>query len=523
MRELRNTFINTKRIPLILICFFSFFTAIALFMNGDDYIWYYSIEDSELVSLQTPNGRFFSNKVTVWLVHSFFFRMIFVTVTFAALLIVVGKLLDFRNVTNEVKYYLSVVLFIFIPHSTYAETVNWISGYTNYIFSILTVFIYLIFMFRCLFDNYEPKPYSAFLFGILSFVGGLCVEHITIYDVFLAIAFLILTSKKNKKSRLHAICYLIGALMSCFLMFCNSIYSDIYHSGDSIGNRYFEFEFADIMQNAYSSVVGHYTKDYWIAAVILTIAFTVLYFKKDFGKNAPKYLRVCMAICWLYSSYSVFTMCISDLRVFTPAMRTVAIETAFSFIYVVAIAYLIYVFIDKDGKIRSYLYLISTFLLTAPFLFISPATPRCFFANYMFWILLCGEILTAAIKTINPKHIERMKGITLAFAFCSVLLILTACLTNKYINTLRFDYIKEQVEDKKNRSIKLILLPYTEFHHDDLEDGLLTSSAAIGDIKYSDYILKYYDIELDKDQKYSESTVSPYAVSLLIALKPSYQ
>lgn len=496
--------------PYIFVLIFAVCSSLALFMNGDDYLWFYSVEDHDLDKWQTPNGRFFSNKVTIWLVRSFSFRTIFIALTFALFLIIMAKIFDLRNFLGSSKYYLTTIFFIFIPHATYSETVNWISGYTNYVFSMLMVFIYILFMFRCIFDKYAPKPYTSVFFFFIALVGGLCVEHVTIYNALLAFTLLILAFRMNIKSIPHAVAFLIGAAISCFLMFGNGIYSDIYSKGDDIGKRSFEVGFANIIQNAYSFIVVHYTKDFWLMPIVITIAFTILYLKKEFGEKIPKYLKSCMMICWLYSSYSIYTMCISDLRVFTPQMRTVALEAAFAFLYIVAIAYLVWVFLEKNSKIRAYIYLVSTLLLTGPFLFISPATARCFFANYMFWILFCGEVLTSAVKTIDEKNREKIRGFVFAFSFCSVFLILTACLTNKFINTLRFDYIKEQLNDEKSRKVDLLLLPYTEYNHDDLNDGLLNAGEGSDDFTYSKYILKYYGIETDPSQNYVESKVSAY-------------
>ena len=500
---------NKAFYPILLIVVFSLLSAFSLFMNGDDYFWYYIFENKELEAWVVANGRLFSNKITYWLVRSFAFRTIFVWISFAAFLILLGKLFDFKNVLGRYKYYLVLLFFVFIPHSTYAETVNWISGYTNYVFSMLCIFIYLSFVFKCFFKDYSPKIYSSFAFLILALIGGLCVEHVTIYNVFLAVAVLFIAFKLNKKCILHAVFFLVGTVVSCLIMFGNNNYSEI-KTEDSIGMRAYVFSYSDIMHNAFTYVVKHYTKDFWLISIILTLSFTFFYIKSDFNEKKPKYLNVCMAICWLYSAYSIFTMCISDFRAITPAMRVVALETAFSFIYVVAIAYLVYVFFDKNNRLRLYLYLISTFLLTAPFVFIKPATPRCFFANYMFWILLCGELLTAVIKSIDKRYTKKIGCFVCAFSLCSVFCVMTACLTNKHINTIRYDYIKEQLQGDKNRQIKLILLPYIEFHHDDLSSGLINSDDGSDKLSYSEFILKYYDIEVDKDKEYKEIKVSPY-------------
>lgn len=510
MKIIKDSFSKKQLIPYFFICLFALGSALSLFMNGDDYIWCYSDECPELSPWRFPNGRLFSNFVTKYLTRIFSFRIIFVFITFSLTLIFLGRLFDYHNITKSTKYYIASILFVFIPHGTYAETVNWISGYTNYVFSMLIIMIYIFFVFKCIFDGYIPKPYSAALILLISLCCGLCVEHVTIYCVILGAVTVILAFKKNKKVVLHTLAFLMGSVVSCFLMFGSSMYSDIYSNGDSLGGRAFHIGFENIMQNAYSYVFMHYTKDYWIISAAITVCFTVLYIKKDFTEKSPKYLKLCMVICWLYAAYSVFTMCVSDLRVFTPAMRVAAFETAFSFIYVVAIAYLIYVFLDKNGRIRAYFYMISTLLLTGPFLFISPVTPRCFLANYIFWILLCGEIFTAAIKDTDTKYTVKMRVGAFALAFCSVFLVMTACITNKYINELRYDYIKEQLQDKKNKQIRIILLPYTEFNYDDLQEGLIYTSPFMDDIRYADYIMKYYGIEIDKDIKYVEQKISPY-------------
>lgn len=43
--------------PYILVAVYAFVTALTLFMNGDDYIWYYLGTDDSIVGYQTPNGR----------------------------------------------------------------------------------------------------------------------------------------------------------------------------------------------------------------------------------------------------------------------------------------------------------------------------------------------------------------------------------------------------------------------------------------------------------------------------------
>lgn len=493
MKDLNITLKSKKWITYIIIVIFSVCTSLSLVMNGDDYIWYFLGKDHDLDAWLVPNGRFFSNKITLFLINNVYFRTIFVSATLTFFLILMAKLFDFINITHGTKFFLTLICFIMIPHATYADTVKWISGYTNYVFSMLIVFVYLFFVFKCIFDGYKPKKITSVFFLLLSFIGGLCIEHITIYNVIISVIMLILALKINQKCVLHAAFFLVGAFSSCFVMFYNPIYSDIYSDSDKFGIRFFIFDMSDIMQNAFSKVVLYYTKSFWLIPIIITLSFSIIYLKSDLTDRKYKYLKPCIFICWLYSSYAIFTNCVSNLRDITPAMKIIALETAFSFIYVVSIAYLIYVFLDKKRQIRSYIYLISSFVVTAAFIFVSPVTSRCFFSNYMFWILLCGEILTASFKYVPSDYYHKGRIFVFAFTVMSSCLVLTACLTNKYIDTLRYNYIKEQLQNEKSRSLNFILLPYTEYDNDDLKN-IFENNIDTG-IDYEEYILKYHNID----------------------------
>lgn len=502
---------NKKRlVPMILMLLFSVLAAFSLFMNGDDYLWYYAGDESSLDGWSKPNGRLFSNQITIWLVRNIPFRTIFTAATLFIFLFLLGKLLDYRKVGFNLKYYLALIFLIMIPCRTYKETVLWISGFTNYIFSMVIILFYLLFIFRCIFDDYVPKRITAVFFLAIGLIGGLCVEHITVYNAVLSIAVIIIVLKRRKKCLLHTVLFMCGALTACLLMFNNGVYSDIYSDTDTVGNRYFKFAFSDIMHSAFSYVAVHYTKDYWIAPILLTVCFTLMYHKKDYGEKKPKYLSSTLTVCWLYCGYSVFTSCFSNLRAINAAMRIVAIETAFSFIYVVSIAYLIYLFLDKKGRLRSYIYIISSLLVTLPFLFVSPVTPRCFFANYVFWMLLCGEMVFTVLKAINTEKLlsiaDRSVGtVSLAFVF----VISFVCLSNRYFDDLRYRYIREQIEAGR-KGLNIIMLPYSEYTSDDLQNGLFENEEHVGNYFYSEYKLSYHGIEKPEDKEYVEIQILPY-------------
>ena len=166
---------NKAFFPILLIVIFSIISAFSLFMIGDDYLWYYSVEESKLEGWSAPNGRLFSNWITIGLVRSTSFRIIFVTVTLFLFIYFIGKLIDFQKAAFNLKYYFGLILLIMIPSATYRETIHWISGFPNYVFSMVIILFYLLFIFKCCFDNYIPPKPIAIFFLLIGLVGGLCV------------------------------------------------------------------------------------------------------------------------------------------------------------------------------------------------------------------------------------------------------------------------------------------------------------------------------------------------------------
>lgn len=501
---------NKAFYPILLIVIFSVISAFSLFMNGDDYLWYYSVDDPQLASWAKANGRLFSNQVTIWLTRSIPFRIVFVSVTITAFIILMGKIIGFEKAPKRLKYFLPLALIVIIPCRTYKETFLWISGFTNYIFSMVIILLYLFFVFKCIFEDYQPKKYSCLLFLVLGLIGGLCIEHVTIYSAVLALTAFFVVLKLKKKCLLHCLMYLSGSVAACVLMFGNNIYSDIYTDTDMVGDRLFKFVFSDVLHNAFSYVTIYYTKDYWIAPLLISLCFSVIYYKKNYSDKKPKYLKLTLSICWIYAGYSVFTSCFSNLRPINAAMKTVAVETSFSFIYVVSVVYLIYVLLEKKTMIRLCVYIVSSLLVTLPFIFISPVTPRCFMANYVFWVLFCGELVCFTIKFISSERstavIERAVGlVTLSLVF----MISFVSLSNRYFDDLRYEYIKEQIDSGK-RSINIMMLPYTEYTSDDLSYGLFGSTGHNGNNFYVRYRLMYHGLDYAEDNKYLEVETMTY-------------
>lgn len=278
---------------ILLVVAFSFISAICLFMKSDDYIWYYVMEESKLEMYRVPNGRYFSNLLTYIMLRNPWLKRLFYTVILSLMVTITGKLADFGNKKAKTGIILSFFMLLLLPVDTFSETVNWFSGFTNYIFPFLLTASYIFFCFKTAFSNFEPKKWLAPVMLVFAFLSGLCMEYISIYNILFSVFAIALIKYKKKKIYPANIFYTIGAVGGIIVMLTNNTYSGIAENGDSIGLRKFEFSFSDMYMTLFKLIIPHYSSAFWIANIIITVCLFVMYLKN--GKKY-KYGTVCIVV-----------------------------------------------------------------------------------------------------------------------------------------------------------------------------------------------------------------------------------
>ncbi|MDE6425551.1 MAG: hypothetical protein K2K89_05390 [Ruminococcus sp.] len=479
----------------ILIILFSIISSLCLFFKLDDYIWYYAIEESSLEKYKMPNGRYFSNIITHILVHNSALRFIFCMAVLVIFLVIMSQLIDFEKVSRKVSITFAFFLFLVMPAATYSQTVNWFSGFTNYILSFMLTGIYIYITFKILFTNYVPR--KNFLMFFLAFVGGLCIENISIYNLIYSIVIIFLIKNRKKKIYSGNIFYFIGAILSVILMFFNDTYSQIISGNDETGVRNFEFSFSDVYSKMYKYVIPNYAKAFWIVHIIIAFSLLVMHLRQE---NHSKYEKICIYICIAYSVYSIFDSCFSEFIIISASMKIRAFEGAFIALYLLSLVYLFVKLLCVDSAIRCIIYLASTLIVIAPFIVVSPVTPRCIFADYIFWILLTGEIFLTAFKDYKFFKTNSFADIMFILPLTISVIITGINITNNYYDNIRFDYIKEQI-DNNSKIIYLVELPYPDYEYEDFDETLFSEI-------HGTYIFRYHGIEVNPDD-YKFIFISP--------------
>ena len=477
----------------LLIILFSIISSLYLFFKLDDYIWYYAMEEISLEKYKMPNGRYFSNLITYLLVHSSVLRFIFYAVILVMFLMIISKLIEFEKSCHKTSIILTFFLFLVMPSATYSQTINWFSGFTNYVLSFLLTGIYIYKTFKILFTDYVPR--KNFLMFFLAFVGGLCIENISIYNLIYSIAIIFLIKNRKKKIYLCNILYLVGSALSVVLMFFNNTYSQIISGNDETGVRNFEFSFSDIYCEMYKYVIPNYAKMFWIVHIIIAVSLVIMYFWKE---NHSKYEKVCIYICIAYSVYSIFDSCFSEFIIISASMKIRAFEGVFIALYLMSIVYLCIKLLNIDSAIRCIIYLISSLIVTAPFIVVSPMTPRCIFADYIFWLLMTGELFLTAFNDYKFFKTDIFVDVIFILSLTISVIITGINMINNHYNTIRFDYIKEQL-DNNSKIIYLVNLPYPDYAYEDF-DEILFSEILDNNNSYGTYIFRYHEIEMNPNE-----------------------
>ncbi len=455
-------------VSAVIVLIYAAVSSLSLVMNDDDFLWRAVDNYAVLSSYRNPNGRYFSNFVTLELVKYPTFRIVFVFAVLSLLIFLIAQLIRIDNKRLTYVLTFSLSAFILIPSSTYSETVCWISGFTNYVFTGVLILLYLLLTFDVLFSEKSFKPYCLVLFPAIALAGGLSVEHVAVYNVILGAAVVVLLRIKRKKFFAAPLLYLVASLAAAYLVFTNKVYSSISNGNDDFGNRRFQFDFSDLFMNTIRFVIPNYIKSFWIINILIALSIVILYNKRRDVRS--KYAPICLVIVILYAVYSVSCSVYSDLAFLEPAMKIRGFETAFAFLYIVALAYFIWLFFGADKRIRLYVFLLSTVLLTAPFMFISPCTPRCFMLDYIFWILLGGELFFSAAAELRNINSRLAAAVSLSAAAGLTALILNIEVTNCYYAHERYDFISEQINSGKENNILVVNYPYPAYVHDDMSN-----------------------------------------------------
>ena len=214
-------------------------------MTSDDLWWNRLDSAADALTKDSPNGRYFTNLLTYFMCNYVSLRIVIYVALMFLFMYIMGKMLSFSlNDKKWVSYFFSSLIILASYSFFVLQIFNWISGFTNYVISIVISLSYLLYCFPIFEKNKLKKSgvYSV-LWLIVGFLGSLCLESITFYNIVLALFIIVLSATLLKYVNLSNITFLVGSLAGAVLMFSEKTYLNLSQGADEISLRWFQFDF----------------------------------------------------------------------------------------------------------------------------------------------------------------------------------------------------------------------------------------------------------------------------------------
>lgn len=282
----------------------------------DDWAWGKEIGMERLGNwFADYNGRYAGNILVIILTRSNILKSLFLAATIVAIAYGACR---FINSESRIIYWEILIFICVMPVSTFAQGIAWTSGFVNYTVPVLGIIIYCN-LFKGVFEEeYVPNKKMMIPAFVLGFINALFVEHITTYNVFIALALLIYTKVKHKKLDYAQMLFFAGAVAGAITMFSNGAYGkiaageDFYREVPTEGNV-----IINAVKLYFNQIYLMFFMDNKWINVILGAVLSI-YGKKNIKRIKKESIRkFYTVITWffgIFTSYSVMKLFYEDVK-----------------------------------------------------------------------------------------------------------------------------------------------------------------------------------------------------------------
>ncbi len=459
--------VNKKKKDKFLILFFLMFMLICCFFpyTGDDLAWGTQIGLDRLSNwFDNYNGRYAGNLLILALTRSRILRIIIESCAFALIVKYTNSIVNKDNKTNIL---IIILLLLLMPVTILRQSVAWASGFANYVPSILLILLIINDNIQLLSMKPVIKKSSvikAICYFIISFVGSLFIENITLYNLALIIAFLIYEKIKIKKFSLSNITYFVGSLLGSILMFSNKAYLSVLNNSDGYRTVAHDNIIFSSIKTFVKTLSKYIFTDNIIVGIILCICLLLTIFKykknkKNISIKIKNILNMCTFLILLYLFNIVYINLPMNDSIFDGKLKLV-FNCGVSLLFALALIVTIILCVTDKYKSKKILfYICSIIVFNAPLLVITPIGPRLFLTTYIFYILIIIELLDYLYKNKLSKYNGILRTlIILGFVYLGVIYY-----SIYIVDKVQTNYIDE-VKDNAT-VIYLPLLPHQNYLH----------------------------------------------------------
>lgn len=427
-----------------------FFLCLLFPYTGDDWAWGSQIGLERLNEwFDNYSGRYFGNLIVLALTRSNLLKAFTMSFCLTGIIVILNKL------TGEQKngvFIISSVL-VFMPVTLLRQAIVWTSGFANYTTSIFLTLIYIYYVNHIYSEDKPKNSWLAVLpLAVLGFANTLIVEHLTLYNVLLALYVIVFTLIKFKKLYIQYVAYFAGTVAGTALMFSNSVYHSVSEGDDSYRTMGKIIDFATIIEEGFINNC--------VLNIFLIGVCTVIYFmlKNKFTKKSKRFGAIAISVMIAFAASSLLLK-LSGVKPLEILTIVVCIATV---IYI--IAFMVFLFalpLDMEKKLKLFFIFGSVGCMIAPLFVVTPIGSRCFFAPYVMMLYLGMEFYTLFDESLK-KRCDRISKVTIIAALVGLVYLFCIYGTIFVCNNKRVE--KAQLDARSGlETIQIEELPYKDY------------------------------------------------------------
>lgn len=435
--------------------------------TGDDWAWGSKIGVERLkLWFDNYNGRYVGNLIVLAMTRSNLLKTVIMSFCLTGIAFCAESIFKKKWV-----FYASTVVLVLMPKLILRQAVVWTAGFSNYVTSLFLTLLYIVYIYP-IFNN--DKDYLAKRFRvwhcvpliILAVANTLIVEHVTIYNVVLAIGVLVYTAICFRKVYIPHIAYFLGSVAGAIYMFANSAYHTIANNQDGYRQMAEGGVIVRALHNYVNEIAKHLClNNVWVNLAILIVCW-LLYrqtLEKMTFKREQLLAKMCMCVITFYNVWALLSS--FGIATWTKQKFLLHTEAILVLLYMVALISFTIIVAAHAGKLWEVLFWNASIVcIAAPLLVVNPIGERCFFATYIMFAMLLMELACMMNHEIVRKVLT---GKVFSYACVVISLAGLAFYLNIFTSIHQTDQarlarIEKQVAKGKT-SVEILHLPYESY------------------------------------------------------------
>jgi uncharacterized protein DUF6056 len=446
--------------------FFLVFTALAFLFprTGDDWAWGSSIGTDRLdVWFRNYNGRYAGNLAVLALTRT---PVLAQLVTGAVVTLIVFLIVDLAGNRTPLGYLAVTTVLLGMPHDVWRQSIVWISGFTNYGFATAAA---LGFLWAAKRDWTGRLAASgrwrrAPIVLVYGFVAALFMENVTIYLVIAAIAYVIAYRKVFGRFSVDSVAWLLAFVAGAAVMFSNGAYRAAANSKTNYqqiqtGGGGLKDDVEMLGDRVYLLAVSGNT----MLNVALVLAVGLLAGAVA-GSVGWRRARLPIALVGAFLVANETRRVVVENTSPAQAWRTLGGYAGGLLLLGGLCAAAIVLVRDRARRVQLLVAVASIVLLIGPMAAVHPIGPRCFFASYVFFLIVMAGLLKELAERSDIDFAPRLApfvaavGTSLLVSYFVVYALVTHAVQR------RLDDVRAAVRDGAT-TVQLARLPFRSYVH----------------------------------------------------------